>query len=784
MDIIKSELSIRSKNALMSGGIYSVESLMHAYNSGVDFKKLRNLGNKSLAEINAFCSNYSNKDQINASDIEKLSLNRSIHDFLLKSEIRNFKSLSKMSIEDIQKFSDLCTNDIIILTDIITSLNISVNGSIENSKHSSIEISERYEHEKASGNEIYNKIVSLFIDKSKSTKIENLINEYKILVINGQISELDFVYRLMLLYVKSKYDSLYGPLNADINSNKIRSNNQSILFFIQRKLFRKVNMLNISKDEVLLLLKTTQDLRDEWILKRVIGMFDYSFINILNQYYVVNKSDYSMYLEVVRRIESFPKKKYESFVMSAKIFNDVEFLTILQSSYQIGMDESGKVWNLVSEIPLVERIYKILDGYNKPLLIDDLWRLTSVSDSSKMSIRNKLIRDNRFILYGKLGYVGLVRWNLVIDEVIGGTIPETTLLLLKKYNLKSVAFSTIAKLYTRLNKKLSLPSWKANLLASDYDLIIKNNSAFVNSHRYSVSDQEESLGLLFGKITALLNNEKFSSAEVMNIVLEIGLLDYSNYDILVKYRIDEIKSLIRSNVEKISLYIIGLEDIDSNFVENCMGIKLLKPKKIEYFDEILDDMFTDGAISHEEREIIANWVEEEKISLEKIRKIISKSLIEGDIDIDKQVAYIFQFRGVDSMSESDLIFDIEYLLFNVLNLDELSLMATSIKIVNGMAILNHANVELRRIELKVLNQEFIVTLNNSFWDNMTFEFSEKENKPMLNIFSSGNLYKYDLLEDGILTYLLSENILDPFNLSRVRKRIRYKIREEYQELFE
>ena len=270
---------------------------------------------------------------------------------------------------------------------------------------------------------------------------------------------------------------IFGTIEGGADISRIKSNNQLILLFLQNKLKTYTKTIEVTVDESLILLESLQSQEDKWLLSRLLGLFKLSALKIAHNYHIVDQKDYSAFLKVLRNVEGLPKKKHVKLNIPKVFLDDSIFLRLLQLNFPVIIHESGHISNYVSEIPVVEKIYSRLKESGKPMSFSQMWQIEAIQESSQPGIRIKIMRDSRFIIYGKLGYLGLVDWDFKIDQIISGTIPDSTFTLIKIYKLSGLTFGTLSKIYSRLGKDLKMSSWRNNLLASRDNVIVSNNTA-------------------------------------------------------------------------------------------------------------------------------------------------------------------------------------------------------------------------------------------------------------------------------------------------------------------
>lgn len=395
------------------------------------------------------------------------------------------------------------------------------------------------------------------------------------------------------------------------------------------------------------------------------------------------------------------------------------------------------------------------------------------------------MRDKRFIVYGKLGYVGLIDWNYKIDEILAGSIPDATIALIKQYRLNGLSFSSISKMYSRLNKVLKMSSWKSNLLLSRSDLIISNNTARTFVDYSDLNFQKDTINLAKDQINRLLSGQLLSAKEIMELSLIVGLIDHRNFHFELSNYINDLLSLIRNNVQGL---VRGFqrtkESVDYSFLESCLGIRLIGQNKSEMVYGVFAEMIEDGDLTYEEREVIAKWIDQGQISLNQVKQGINQGIINGKVNVDKQIACVFQHRGVSKLSEKLLIEDLKYLLFDISNIEEFVLKSKDFVLSEGFYLVSSPDEEMSSFTLNVVGQEFAINLKKSLWDNVTFEYSEDTNSPAITVNSSVKSKFVSLIEDSLLAYLLTEELMDPFNISKVRNRIHLKLKSQQYQLFE
>ena len=786
MDLSLLELSVRAKNALMSSGIRDFGSLMQAYNSGVNFKNIRNLGAKTLDEIRSYCEQYVQNEHTIFDEISALELSPEFKKKLIDYGYKNVTQLKDFNIENFIGLNNKVTDvDKVIMNSIVYTLSCSSlntnNKRIPKGFDADSEISENTAHRES--NLVYDKVSDLFLReirifrRDRFIEVQRLISEFRFQVLTGHISDIEYVYNVLKIYVELKFDLEYGSLIGVLDLKKIKSNNQMIYFFITKKLAPIINNLNVTKDGIHVLLTSLVSNNERWLLNRLIGIFGYRYIEILNQFYVVNSAVIGDYLDDLRSVESLSRSRAETVKLSPSVVIDKEFLNILVSVFPIQIDDKGIVSNIVGETPVVEKIFIILNELSRPLSFDDFWKMERIAKSSQSGIRTKVNRDKRFIVYGKLGYVGLSQWDLTIDDVISGNIADNVILLIKRYDLTRISYASFSKLYSRLRKRISLESWKSNLQLSSDSISISSNYAILVGHHYSVDNQLEFLSSILDRIENIYKGIQVNPKEIMDLAFEIALVDHGNFSTTCKTQVDDVLSLIRGNVDLLkSKLTLVLDKIDVHFVEVCLSLKLSILESHELILKKFQDIISDGSISYGEREELTKFISEKKLSIDQVRQRISESILNEVILIDKQISYIFQYRGVNKLSYTDLLGDLGYLLFNYSGISNCVWQSKVLIIEDGFCLYSGNTDHVSSIELEIFGREIKVNIKKSLWDNVIFDFDEVSNKPCLNVYSSNLDEVRFLLEDGIISFLIIENAIEPLNIVKARFRIREKLK--------
>ena len=473
MNIIDTKLSARVKNVLYSQGIETVESLLSFYNQGIEMRSIRNMGSKSLKEIREFCKEYDSNDVIiTSNDFSKLDLNQRIINALFLHRVHTIGTLKNLSESDINKMSDLTLRDRLILRTIRRTLHLN-----HHQPKESYQIQLDYIEQDFDLDSISKQIFDFFVIETPSENTLSVLNPIYLDLQRGHISELEFLFRAFKFYSEERFNMIFGTIEGGADISRIKSNNQLILLFLQNKLKTYTKTIEVTVDESLILLESLQSQEDKWLLSRLLGLFKLSALKIAHNYHIVDQKDYSAFLKVLRNVEGLPKKKHVKLNIPKVILDDSIFLRLLQLNFPVIIHESGHISNYVSEIPVVEKIYSRLKESGKPMSFSQMWQIEAIQESSQPGIRIKIMRDSRFIIYGKLGYLGLVDWDFKIDQIISGTIPDSTFTLIKIYKLSGLTFGTLSKIYSRLGKDLKMSSWRNNLLASRDNVIVSNNTA-------------------------------------------------------------------------------------------------------------------------------------------------------------------------------------------------------------------------------------------------------------------------------------------------------------------
>lgn len=779
MNIKDTILSTRSKNVLRSQGIETVEDLMKFYAQGIDMSSIQNMGKKSLTEINEFCRSNGILGSELKKEISLLELNHRISNALEYRGISNLDSLSTLSDSDLKMMTELTLRDRLILKTVIKTSEI-----YSTKKPSPTIIVDKIKSEKLDENR-FAKIFNFFIKETPSNSNLKFMVPFYRDVMKGHITELEFIFRLLYVYVEVKFGNSYGSIQGVIDINKQKSNNQLIMLFLQNKVRRMVRLKDITKEEASLLMQALVLDEEKWLLSRLLGIYRLSSINILGTHYVVDQVNHSSYLRVLRKVEGLPRKKLVTFSVPTQVADDESFMRLLEITYPISIQESGQISNFKSAIPLVEKIYQRLFETGKPITFEKLWQLEGVNDSSQAGIRIKIIRDKRFIIYGKLGILGLVDWNFKVDQIISGTIPDSTISLIKKYQLSGLSFTSLSKIYSRLGKNLKINSWKSNLTLTRKDIRISNNTALTTVDHSNLDSQSNMVDSIRDRFTRLLDGEIFSGEDIMELALEVALIDYRNFDSRISSKIDSLFNLVRGNVKEIGKSIQNINDVvDFTFLEICFGIKISRTNKSELVLGVLKEMIEDGEITYEERDIIANWIKEGEISKIQVKQALSQGIIDGKLNIDRQIAYIFQYRGVKRLAEESLAEEFRYMLFDLKNVEDLLQRSEGFLLEDGFYSEKTPDQTINRFTLKVVGQDFLIILNKSLWDNVTFEFSEETNGPALTVNSNSTDKYVSLIEDSIISYLIMETLMDPSNINKIRNRINLKLRAQHYQLFE
>lgn len=379
MNISNTGLSTRSKNVLLSQGITTVGALMKFYSDGIDIGSIRNMGAKSLREIKDFCEKGLGQKSQNLGGISKLELNHRTLNALLVRGIDDLGVLMHLSTQDINGMRELTTRDRLILKTIISTIKITSKEKVENESVFGIEVVDNISPEN-----IWNKQLIFFQREINNLSLYTSIESLHIDIQRGHISELEFLFRMLNIYVDNKFNGLYGFAKGNDDINQLKSNNQLILLFIQKKLRRVVSIKNITKEEASILMQSLVIESDKWLLSRLLILFGYSSLFVLDQCHIVDQKNYSVFLNILRSVEGFPKKKYARIDLPSVVSNDNNFLRLLSLCFPINISENGYIENYVSEIPLIEKIYNRLKETGKPVSFDLLWEIENISLSSHL----------------------------------------------------------------------------------------------------------------------------------------------------------------------------------------------------------------------------------------------------------------------------------------------------------------------------------------------------------------------------------------------------------------
>ena len=781
MNIIDTKLSARVKNVLYSQGIETVESLLSFYNQGIEMRSIRNMGSKSLKEIREFCKEYDSNDVIiTSNDFSKLDLNQRIINALFLHRVHTIGTLKNLSESDINKMSDLTLRDRLILRTIRRTLHLN-----HHQPKESYQIQLDYIEQDFDLDSISKQIFDFFVIETPSENTLSVLNPIYLDLQRGHISELEFLFRAFKFYSEERFNMIFGTIEGGADISRIKSNNQLILLFLQNKLKTYTKTIEVTVDESLILLESLQSQEDKWLLSRLLGLFKLSALKIAHNYHIVDQKDYSAFLKVLRNVEGLPKKKHVKLNIPKVILDDSIFLRLLQLNFPVIIHESGHISNYVSEIPVVEKIYSRLKESGKPMSFSQMWQIEAIQESSQPGIRIKIMRDSRFIIYGKLGYLGLVDWDFKIDQIISGTIPDSTFTLIKIYKLSGLTFGTLSKIYSRLGKDLKMSSWRNNLLASRDNVIVSNNTAKTIVDHSDIWTQTYFLISLRKKLEDLLNENSLTGKQAMELALEVALIDYRNFNAVVANQIEDLLSFIRKNIRLLSENLQKIQDgVDYKFLEVCFGFKISRANKTDLVLGIFTEMIEDGEITFEEREVINKWIDEGELSLVQVKQALSQGLSNKSLLIDKQISYIFQHRGVEKLSEKVILEDLKYLLFDIQNMKDYLDRSNGFTLQDGFIIGNTPDKKVSSFELKVVGQEFLINLKTSLWDNVSLEYSEEINGPAITVNSNSSRKYISLIEDSIISFLLIENLMDPSSITKIRNRINMKLKSQHYELFE
>jgi len=781
MNIIDTKLSARVKNVLYSQGIETVESLLSFYNQGIEMRSIRNMGSKSLKEIREFCKEYDSNDVIiTSNDFSKLDLNQRIINALFLHRVHTIGTLKNLSESDINKMSDLTLRDRLILRTIRRTLHLN-----HHQPKESYQIQLDYIEQDFDLDSISKQIFDFFVIETPSENTLSVLNPIYLDLQRGHISELEFLFRAFKFYSEERFNMIFGTIEGGADISRIKSNNQLILLFLQNKLKTYTKTIEVTVDESLILLESLQSQEDKWLLSRLLGLFKLSALKIAHNYHIVDQKDYSAFLKVLRNVEGLPKKKHVKLNIPKVILDDSIFLRLLQLNFPVIIHESGHISNYVSEIPVVEKIYSRLKESGKPMSFSQMWQIEAIQESSQPGIRIKIMRDSRFIIYGKLGYLGLVDWDFKIDQIISGTIPDSTFTLIKIYKLSGLTFGTLSKIYSRLGKDLKMSSWRNNLLASRDNVIVSNNTAKTIVDHSDIWTQTYFLISLRKKLEDLLNENSLTGKQAMELALEVALIDYRNFNAVVANQIEDLLSFIRKNIRLLSENLQKIQDgVDYKFLEVCFGFKISRANKTDLVLGIFTEMIEDGEITFEEREVINKWIDEGELSLVQVKHALSQGLSNKSLLIDKQISYIFQHRGVEKLSEKVILEDLKYLLFDIQNMKDYLDRSNGFTLQDGFIIGNTPDKKVSSFELKVVGQEFLINLKTSLWDNVSLEYSEEINGPAITVNSNSSRKYISLIEDSIISFLLIENLMDPSSITKIRNRINMKLKSQHYELFE
>ena len=781
MNIIDTKLSARVKNVLYSQGIETVESLLSFYNQGIEMRSIRNMGSKSLKEIREFCKEYDSNDVIiTSNDFSKLDLNQRIINALFLHRVHTIGTLKNLSESDINKMSDLTLRDRLILRTIRRTLHLN-----HHQPKESYQIQLDYIEQDFDLDSISKQIFDFFVIETPSENTLSVLNPIYLDLQRGHISELEFLFRAFKFYSEERFNMIFGTIEGGADISRIKSNNQLILLFLQNKLKTYTKTIEVTVDESLILLESLQSQEDKWLLSRLLGLFKLSALKIAHNYHIVDQKDYSAFLKVLRNVEGLPKKKHVKLNIPKVILDDSIFLRLLQLNFPVIIHESGHISNYVSEIPVVEKIYSRLKESGKPMSFSQMWQIEAIQESSQPGIRIKIMRDSRFIIYGKLGYLGLVDWDFKIDQIISGTIPDSTFTLIKIYKLSGLTFGTLSKIYSRIGKDLKMSSWRNNLLASRDNVIVSNNTAKTIVDHSDIWTQTYFLISLRKKLEDLLNENSLTGKQAMELALEVALIDYRNFNAVVANQIEDLLSFIRKNIRLLSENLQKIQDgVDYKFLEVCFGFKISRANKTDLVLGIFTEMIEDGEITFEEREVINKWIDEGELSLVQVKHALSQGLSNKSLLIDKQISYIFQHRGVEKLSEKVILEDLKYLLFDIQNMKDYLDRSNGFTLQDGFIIGNTPDKKVSSFELKVVGQEFLINLKTSLWDNVSLEYSEEINGPAITVNSNSSRKYISLIEDSIISFLLIENLMDPSSITKIRNRINMKLKSQHYELFE
>lgn len=776
MLIKETNLSIRSKNALESEGLITVQSLVDEYKSGIDFGEIRNLGSKSISEIIAFCKSFESFDQIEDETevrlINRLRLNPVLHHSLMTQGIHTIEDIRNISDSQIANLAGLTFNDRKELKIIRKTLRVAWRPSAINIERSS---SSNLESDAKNIN-VYQNLLCV-IDQKRS--FENLSIEAKknyMAFQKGSISGFEMTFRSVRRYLQMRFGENFGYDSDKTNSAKLKSNNQLFSIFLEKKLKNAVSTIECSKEEIIVTLQSNEDEIDGWIIQKMLSVYKLAFLKIGDLYYVIDRKSYSDYLQVIRSIEGLPRLKRRIIELPDVISTNEEFIRLLEISYPIRIN-GNEIQNLVNEIPVIERIYDRLNASKKPIDFDALWLSEGISVENQSGLRIKVARDPRFVIYGKLGIVGLTSWDYLVDQVISSSIPNATFSLIKSYCLTGVSFSTISKLYSRIDKSFSLNSWRSNLtLFKGHNIVVKGNIAITEVDYSDVFRQATLLEQIESGLNRLVNSKRLGGKELMRLGFLYTLIDYRNFEPKMSGYIERIHSLVRDNTKQIVKAMNSAEDgVDLRFLEVCFGLKFTRGNKGVSLLKALEEMLLDGELSFEEKEVIDKWIEDDLVQKEVVGQYLSQSILEGVLKIDQQLAYIFQHRGLERISEALVYQDLKYLFEDVPNISNWVRRSENFIIRDGFIINSIPDKKVTEFVTNISGIDIQIQLRRSPWDNVTYEFSEKINGPALTVYSNSSTKYHLLIEDAIISYLILEGIIDPTNITKARRRISLKL---------
>lgn len=133
MLISESDLSVRSKNALINAGYINTEEIYQIKES--DLKKIKNLGEKSVKEIINFkphnVQKYNLKNlsfnELKTKSIEYITIENSLYILLKNNNIQTVGVFLELKKEDLKKFRGINKNEIMVLLDIISNIRNDLN---------------------------------------------------------------------------------------------------------------------------------------------------------------------------------------------------------------------------------------------------------------------------------------------------------------------------------------------------------------------------------------------------------------------------------------------------------------------------------------------------------------------------------------------------------------------------------------------------------------------------------------------------------------------------------